>query len=47
MFTEAGRTGAYLAVVEGGTVRPGDAIVVTTHEDGRLLVEVFRSLTNS
>jgi MOSC domain-containing protein YiiM len=46
-FTEVGRSGAYLRVVSGGTVRPGDRITVTTEADGPLLVDVFRSLTNS
>ena len=27
-FTEVGRSGAYLAIVTGGTVRPGDAVRV-------------------
>lgn len=43
-FTAVGRTGAYLAVVEGGTVRPGDAVTVVEragHDIG--LVETFRA----
>jgi MOSC domain-containing protein YiiM len=46
-FTELGRSGAYLRVVTGGTVRPGDPVSVTPDPDGPLLVDVFRSLTNS
>jgi MOSC domain-containing protein YiiM len=43
-FSEVGRTGAYLAVVAGGTVRPGDAIRVVaeaSHDVG--LPETFRA----
>jgi MOSC domain-containing protein YiiM len=43
-FTGVGRTGAYLAVVVGGTVRPGDPVVLVeraSHEIG--LVETFRA----
>lgn len=46
-FTEVGRSGAYLRVVAGGTVRPGDVVVVTPDPEGAPLVDVFRSLTNS
>jgi MOSC domain-containing protein YiiM len=43
-FTAVGRTGAYLAVVEGGTVRPGDAVtVVARASHGIGLVETFRA----
>jgi MOSC domain-containing protein YiiM len=43
-FTEIGRPGAYLRVVTGGTVRPGDEVVVTERDDGAVLVDVFRDL---
>lgn len=43
MFAEHGRPGAYLRVVTGGTVRPGDPIVVTM-SDGPPLRQVFRQL---
>jgi MOSC domain-containing protein YiiM len=43
-FTEVGRPGAYLRVVEEGTVHAGDEVVVTPSEDGALLLEVFRDL---
>ena len=43
-FTLVGRSGAYLRVVVGGTVRPGDRIVVAGNPEGRLLTEVFREL---
>jgi MOSC domain-containing protein YiiM len=42
-FAEHGRPGAYLRVVQGGTVRPGDQIVVT-RSDGVPLREVFRAV---
>lgn len=32
-FTEIGRTGAYLSIVTGGTVRPGDRIEVVSRPD--------------
>ena len=43
-FTAVGRTGAYLAIVEGGTVRPGDSVTLVeraAHDIG--LVETFRA----
>jgi len=43
MFTERGRPGAYLRVLRGGTVRPGDLITVTA-SDGLPLREVFRAV---
>jgi MOSC domain-containing protein YiiM len=46
-FTEVGRPGAYLRVVVGGTVRPGDVVTVTAAVDGALLTDSFRALTNS
>jgi MOSC domain-containing protein YiiM len=42
-FAEHGRPGAYLRVVQGGTVRQGDWIVVTASE-GAPLREVFRAV---
>jgi len=43
-FTAVGRTGAYLAVVAGGTVRPGDAVTLTERAPhGIGLVETFRA----
>lgn len=45
-FTERGRTGAYLAVLEPGTVRPGDAVVVQDRPaHGVTVPEVFRAYT--
>ena len=43
-FAEVGRSGAYLRVVTGGTVSPGDPVVVTQCEDGLPLVRAFREL---
>jgi MOSC domain-containing protein YiiM len=43
-FTEVGRTGAYLAVVTAGTVRPGDAVrVVAQAAHDVALPETFRA----
>lgn len=43
-FTERGRTGAYLAVVEAGTIRCGDAITVLDRpEHGIDVVTMFRA----
>ncbi|SDP29605.1 MOSC domain-containing protein YiiM [Pedococcus dokdonensis] len=43
-FTEVGRTGAYLSVVTGGTVRPADAIEVVSRPDHEITVpETFRA----
>ena len=43
-FTEVGRTGAYLSVVTGGTVRPGDEIrVVSTPDHDISLPYAFRA----
>jgi len=43
-FTERARTGAYLAVVEPGTIRPGDPVVVEARPDHGITVpEVFRA----
>lgn len=47
LFTDVGRSGAYLRVVVGGTVRPGDPVVVSPHPEGESLSAVFRTLTNS
>lgn len=44
-FTEVGRTGAYLSVVVGGTVRPGGAIEVERPEHDIDLLTTFRALT--
>jgi MOSC domain-containing protein YiiM len=45
-FAERGRTGAYLAVVEPGTVAAGDAVDVVHRPDGGVTVpRVFRALT--
>ncbi len=45
-FTERGRTGAYLAVVEPGTVRDGDEVeVVERPEHGITVLRVFAALT--
>ncbi len=45
-FTERGRTGAYLAVVEPGTVSTGDAVeVLGRPAHGITVPEVFRALT--
>ena len=46
-FADVGRTGAYLSVVVGGTIRPGDGVIVTPTVSGVRLVDAFRSLTNS
>ncbi|MBZ5741147.1 MOSC domain-containing protein [Nocardioides mangrovi] len=44
-FSEVGRTGAYLAIVTGGTVRPGDAVrVLSTADHGIDLPTTFRAL---
>ncbi len=44
-FTERGRTGAYLAVVEPGSIAVGDLVqVVTRPELGITVPEVFRAL---
>jgi MOSC domain-containing protein YiiM len=32
-FTEVGRSGAYLAVIQGGEVRPGDAVSLVSRAD--------------
>lgn len=43
-FTEVGRTGAYLSVQTGGTVRPGDTIEVVSRPDHDITVpETFRA----
>ena len=43
-FAEVGRTGAYLAIVTGGTVRPGDPVrVVARAAHDVLLPETFRA----
>ncbi len=43
-FTEVGRTGAYLSVVTGGTVRPGDEIRVVSMPDHDItLPDAFRA----
>lgn len=42
-FADVGRSGAYLRVVNGGTVRPGDRLVVSPG-DGPLLLDAFREL---
>jgi MOSC domain-containing protein YiiM len=45
-FTERGRTGAYLSVVEPGTVSPGDEVVVLERPaHGITVAEVFRAFT--
>ena len=45
-FTEVGRSGAYLAVVTGGTVRSGDAIEVVSRPDHDVdVVVAFRAFT--
>ena len=45
-FTERGRTGAYLAVVEPGTVSAGDAVeVLGRPSHGITVPEVFRAFT--
>ncbi len=45
MFTEVGRTGAYLSVVAGGTVRSGDRIEVVQRADHAVdLPTLFRAL---
>ena len=45
-FTERGRTGAYLAVVEPGTISVGDEVeVVARPSRGLTVPEVFRGLT--
>jgi MOSC domain-containing protein YiiM len=43
-FSEVGRTGAYLSVVTGGTVRPGDAIEVVSRPSHDITVpDTFRA----
>jgi len=43
-FTEVGRTGAYLAIVDGGTVRPGDAVEVVARAEHQVSLPVtFRA----
>ncbi len=43
-FTEVGRTGAYLSVVTGGEVRPGDTIEVVSRPDHDISVpDAFRA----
>jgi MOSC domain-containing protein YiiM len=43
-FTDVGRTGAYLAVVNGGTVRSGDPIRIVSRPDHDItLPEAFRA----
>lgn len=43
-FSDVGRTGAYLSVVTGGTVRPGDAIEVVARPGHDITVpETFRA----
>lgn len=43
-FTEVGRTGAYLSVLTGGTVRPGDRIEVVSRPDHDItLLLTFRA----
>lgn len=43
-FAERGRTGAYLAVVEGGEIRRGDAITVTfVPEHGLTVPDAFKA----
>ena len=43
-FSEVGRTGAYLSVVTGGTVRAGDAIEVVSRPDHGITVpDTFRA----
>ena len=45
-FTERGRTGAYLAVVEPGRISAGDAVEVLSRPEGGLTVpEMFGGLT--
>lgn len=45
-FTERGRTGAYLAVVEPGTITAGDRVEVLSRPEGALTVpQMFRGLT--
>lgn len=45
-FTEVGRSGAYLAVVTGGTVRSGDAVEVVSRPDHDIdVVVAFRAFT--
>ena len=43
-FSTVGRTGAYLSVVTGGTVRPGDPIAVVSRPDHEVTVpDTFRA----
>lgn len=43
-FSDVGRTGAYLSVVTGGTVRPGDVIEVVVRPDHDITVpDTFRA----
>lgn len=43
-FTEVGRSGAYLSIENGGTVRPGDTIeVLTRPEHGVTVEDTFRA----
>lgn len=45
-FTERGRSGAYVRVIEPGTISAGDAVeVVDIPEHGVTVVEVFRAYT--
>ncbi len=45
-FSDRGRTGAYLAVVEPGTIRPGDAIEVIHRPDHSVTVPLlYRAIT--
>jgi MOSC domain-containing protein YiiM len=45
-FTEVGNTGAYLSVVQPGTVRCGDAVEVLSRPDHEIDVRVaFRAFT--
>ena len=39
-FTEAGRSGAYLSIETGGTVRPGDTVEVLSRPDHGVDVEL-------
>lgn len=43
-FSQVGRTGAYLSIVRGGTVRPGDGIEVVSRPEHDITVpETFRA----
>lgn len=46
-FTDAGRTGAYLRVLEEGTLRAGDAVTITRPDHDVTLQEAFRALTTA